>query len=354
MPIEFSDNLLSVNSSRKFETVDVAERLGFLSAENIIVDNYPYRPFKVFNASILLNGDNLEIYARGVFDYYKYVSSILKVEIPLNDVLSKRSSHRAKLKGDLIIFPSRMEDFWGSEDPRAFILNGDKYIAYTGRTRWYYKESFEDDNKIETLTVIAKQIGGEWEKIGYLSFKTHIFEELKSIKNCVIAENKNVYSLCRIHTKGGKFYTTISEIKDSYWRDKGFKAILGVNTKVVITSAPFERKNGWGAPPIKVGNREFLAILHGVDKEMLVYRVFAVLLEENDALEIVAVTPHYVMEPKTVQEIYGDRPFVIFPCGSQIVDDDLLISYGASDSFVGISKMDLSELLSELDKNRVK
>jgi len=59
------------------------------------------------------------------------------------------------------------------------------------------------------------------------------------------------------------------------------------------------------------------------------------------------------MEPKTTYELYGDRPMVVFPCGAQIVDDDIIISYGAADAFIGFGAIDFSQLMSILDKNRI-
>ena len=90
---------------------------------------------------------------------------------------------------------------------------------------------------------------------------------------------------------------------------------------------------------------------HGLERESKAYKVFALTMNKN--LEITAVTPHYIMEPKEIYEIYGDRPFVVFPCGACVVDDSLLVSYGCADFAVGICEFDLSELMSILDKNRI-
>jgi predicted GH43/DUF377 family glycosyl hydrolase len=60
------------------------------------------------------------------------------------------------------------------------------------------------------------------------------------------------------------------------------------------------------------------------------------------------------MKPKEIYETYGDRPFVVFPCGAQMIDDSILISYGAADFAMGIGEIEITELMSILDSNRVK
>jgi len=60
------------------------------------------------------------------------------------------------------------------------------------------------------------------------------------------------------------------------------------------------------------------------------------------------------MEPRELYEVYGDRPYVVFPCGASLVDDStLLLSYGAADQFVGLAAIDLDSLFAELDRGRI-
>lgn len=73
--------------------------------------------------------------------------------------------------------------------------------------------------------------------------------------------------------------------------------------------------------------------------------VFAALLAFDKKIYVKAVTQCYIMRPKMPYEIYGDRPYTIFLCGLQLVDDKLLISYGAGDSAVAFGEVDLSELM---------
>ena len=66
-----------------------------------------------------------------------------------------------------------------------------------------------------------------------------------------------------------------------------------------------------------------------------------------------SVSPVYIMEPREDYEIYGDRPYVIFPCGAILVDDSVLVSYGAADSFIGFAWVKLGELMAIMDQGRI-
>ena len=68
----------------------------------------------------------------------------------------------------------------------------------------------------------------------------------------------------------------------------------------------------------------------------------------------VAVTPTYILEPKTPYEEYGDRPYVVFPCGLvKVSRDEAVVIYGASDYSVVFGLIDLNELMAHLDEGRI-
>ena len=66
-----------------------------------------------------------------------------------------------------------------------------------------------------------------------------------------------------------------------------------------------------------------------------------------------AVTPRYIMAPREPYEVYGDRPYTVFPCGAARIDDKLLVSYGAADYMVAFALIDVDELLAEIDRGRI-
>lgn len=60
------------------------------------------------------------------------------------------------------------------------------------------------------------------------------------------------------------------------------------------------------------------------------------------------------MEPKEIYEIYGDRPYVVFPCGAGIVKDKIYLTYGGADSVIGIAEMAWESLWKSLSQTAFK
>ena len=130
-----------------------------------------------------------------------------------------------------------------------------------------------------------------------------------------------------------------------------FRGLVVENNSILMVPADFEYNIGWGAPFLKIDDK-YIAIAHarGVDE---VYRLYVVELEEDEeGFGITGISPYYVMEPKEVYEKYGDRPYVVFICGADIVDDEILISYGAADTFIAFAEVDIPTLLGSIKKIR--
>lgn len=221
-------------------------------------------------------------------------------------------------------------------------------MTYCGRTVNYFNPSIRVER---TLPVCAKKINERWEKICVFRFPKNIKKFVVSDKNAFLVKPKSDIKLFhRVHLKDDNFYLTISDIDEKEEiGDSGIKEILLKNTVIIYEPAKFEEKIGWGAPPVKISN-EYLLLIHGINKELKCYKVFAMLMDKN--LNIISVTPYYIMEPKEIYEIYGDRPYTVFPCGAVVIDDRIIISYGAADSAVGFGEIKVDEIMNMLDKNR--
>ncbi|MCG3120899.1 MAG: 1,4-beta-mannosyl-N-acetylglucosamine phosphorylase [bacterium] len=108
------------------------------------------------------------------------------------------------------------------------------------------------------------------------------------------------------------------------------------------------KKIGGGAPPIPTPEG-WLVIYHGVD-DKLVYRAGAALLDYEHPLRVIARFPDPILEPERQFEKVGDVPNVVFPTGTALFDDELLIYYGGADKAIGMAKASLDELLHELKR----
>ena len=47
-------------------------------------------------------------------------------------------------------------------------------------------------------------------------------------------------------------------------------------------------------------------------------------------------------------ELYGDVPNVVFPCGAIMLKDEIYLYYGCADSVVGVARMKVKDILSQL------
>ncbi len=105
-------------------------------------------------------------------------------------------------------------------------------------------------------------------------------------------------------------------------------------------------KIGTGAPPIKT-EHGWLLIYHGVDKN-LVYRGGAALLDLKNPMKVIARLPYPILEPERKYELKGDVPNVVFPEGTALFGDELLVFYGGADKVIAMAKGNMNELLDAL------
>ncbi len=346
--------------ARSSSVKDMVRRLGFISSKQVLLKNYQnINPLTIFNASILVNEKEniVDVYARVIVGYYRYVSSIASIRMELNSILS--GNFAREYRSEIVIEPSTKYDFWGAEDPRAYLLDKKPHITYAGRTVDYFDGRF---NLVTPVTVIFQDRTKHWKKIATYVFTDNVLQSiLKTNKNAFTFKIEgDLYLFHRAEFYYNDMYLLISRVadKDSVYEERSQKNIIKEyklhSTIEVISRSRFEEKIGWATPPITLSNSEILVLLHGVDTHLKIYRVFAALLTlRRKEIVVESITPFYIMEPKTLQERYGDRPYVVFPCGISRIDNNLLISYGASDTFIGFGLLNLDDLLSELDKARI-
>ncbi len=331
---------------RERKTKDIVKRLGVITANRVHLKKYPAEnPVTIFNPSLAVKDGEIAVYARLVLGYFTYASAVAEIILPLRDLNNSFSGHYT---AEIKVFPDNKFDLWGVEDPRVYEIEGKRFMTYCGRNINYFDSSVRIER---TLPITAVQEKKGWRKLCVFRMLPELRGFVISDKDAFLVKTKGSLKLFhRLHMKDEKFYLVMSDVPRSLLDLGEFREVNVTNTILAIEPAEFEEKLGWGSPPVEV-DKEYLFILHSVDREMKSYKVFSILMNED--MEITAVTPYYIMEPKEIYEIYGDRPFTVFPCGAQLVDDKLLISYGAADSAIGIGEIDISELMTILDSNRV-
>jgi len=110
---------------------------------------------------------------------------------------------------------------------------------------------------------------------------------------------------------------------------------------------PWEgKKIGAGPPPIKT-KAGWLFIYHGVDPHH-VYRSGVALLDLDKPWRVLARTAEPILEPEEEYEREGDVPNVVFPEGTALIGEELVIFYGGADKVCCAARARLHELISHL------
>lgn len=115
------------------------------------------------------------------------------------------------------------------------------------------------------------------------------------------------------------------------------------------------RKNCWdnwlrgaGAPPVKT-RLGWLLFYHAMDEsDPGKYKVGAMLLDLNDPTQITHRAVEPVLEPEEDYENSGFKAGVVYVSGVVVRNGELLVYYGASDSYVGIARAPLEEFIGTL------
>ena len=119
------------------------------------------------------------------------------------------------------------------------------------------------------------------------------------------------------------------------------RAILGPEpgwgpSKLGISTPPLETDRGW------------FTLYHGVRETASgrLYRIGAMLLDQNDPSSVIGYTSHFIFGPEELYERTGDVPNVVFPCGIVLeADNTLKMYYGAADTCIAVAEANLDDIL---------
>jgi len=284
--------------------------------------------FEVFNPGVVYDKKEgiVHMFYRAIGDYLWYTSRI-------GWAISEDFIHFKRVSKEPILYPTNDKDWFGVEDPRVTEIDGKGYVmTYT---------SLDKRRRYRVGIAVAKKLEGKepFRKLGV----NHIS---KNKDAAMFRANGHIYVAHRPEKLFGRPSIWISKVEDS-------KLNIWKEHKLVLRPV-YEWENfkvGLGPPPI-LTEEGYLVIYHGVQRPKI-YRVGLALLSKRNPREVIARVPYPVMEPKEWYERYLDVPFVVFPTGAILVDDELYLYYGAGDTVIALAKARIDELLYELDKNRV-
>lgn len=101
-------------------------------------------------------------------------------------------------------------------------------------------------------------------------------------------------------------------------------------------------KIGIAGPPIKT-DLGWILIYHGVSKAKW-YRLGIALLDLDDPSKVISRQKEPILEPELDWEINGHVPNVVFSCGQVIIDEVLIVYYGAADTVIGAASIPLQDI----------
>ena len=183
--------------------------------------------------------NDLLIFPRFIFDYYKYVSSVGMIRVNIEKLLS--SDVETPIESKIILWPVNLWEFLGCEDPRAFRAYGSYYMFYT--SKGYFLEGREYI-RMDVLGLAEYDDKWRLKRRGYFTI-THGEEKFtpKSNKDGAF-----------IKTQSSKFtLLTRPEIKDNRicWRglaDIKAMEIEAESLEPVLVFEDWELKVGWSRP----------------------------------------------------------------------------------------------------------
>jgi predicted GH43/DUF377 family glycosyl hydrolase len=218
--------------------------------------------------------------------------------------------------------PATSLEKYGCEDPRITVLNGRCYMTYT---------AYGDIYQIGITSISPEDLlGKRWE----WGERLYPFPNIKN-KNAVIFPRRvdGRYTMC--HRLDPDVYVAFSKDLRS-WGESEW--VMGPRqghwdcVKVGAAGPPIEIDEGW------------LLIYHGVDSDRT-YRLGSAILDRENPRKVVYRSEDPFLEPCEDYERNGWIPNVVFSCGSVLVGDRLLVSYGGADTVIGVATFDLKEIL---------
>jgi len=140
------------------------------------------------------------------------------------------------------------------------------------------------------------------------------------------------------------------------WLSYSYDNIHWYDHKEILMPRPFrwdDAKVGVAGPPIELEGR-WLLLYHGVEAKTWTYRLGYALLDKDHPEIVEARCNQPILEPAEDYELSSGSsnvafsgssgtPNVVFSCGAVVVDNKLVLYYGAADKAIGVAVGDLPE-----------
>lgn len=299
-----------------------------------------WEAYQTFNPGVLLLDEKIHIIYRaiGVDGISRFGYAVSSDGFKIDGRLSYPIYQR-KMTNLSYALSSSGGGYGGCEDPRLVVMREDNKIYMT------YNAFGPDELRVAFTSISIDDFVNKmwnWREEKIISNPNEVH------KNFVLFPEKVDGRYVILHSISPK-------VKISYLDDLEF------NDGKYIESyhAPCSNPNGWegrikspGAPPLKT-DEGWLLFYHGLSKrEPWKYKIGAMLLDLDRPEEILYISSFPVIEPDQPYEYIGFKPGVTYTCGATIKDGELLVYYGAADTYVCVAHTPLDEFLDVLRKDK--
>jgi len=313
----------------------------YISPENLRIENYIRRkPLAAFNPGAIVENDDLLVFPRLIFDYYWYISSVGIFTLKISELMERHNLYTDKVYHTrIILYPTERWELVGCEDPRVVLCNGKYHILYTAREITSLEGHYRSIQGYAVLDSKLNVISKKFFKIvhnggSYIPpmWKDSAFIELSKEKALMLTRPSIPFN--------GKL------IEIGWWAivDLNMGEVELDSLKPVLPVEEWELKVGFSTNTIKISSNEYLVGWHGVAQDYVYRNGLAIVSPDGELLGIT----DYVLEPKGLIEVYGDRPGVIFGNGLVYYKDYIYWIGGVSDYAIGIFRVHINRLLENI------
>lgn len=337
--------------------------------EGIVIhkSGLPFEIEGVLNPAVIAIGNDIHVFQRSVGNGNFSTIGYCRLSDP------KTIAYRLH---EPFLSPQYEYESQGMEDARIVKIDGLYYLSYT---------AYDGINAMGALA-ISKDLE-HFEKKGIIVPQVSINTFLGHIKNCkcypryvesithlppvkpdshhhspLLWDKNLIFFPGRIN---GKLYflhrikpdiqisavNSIEELTAEYWNDY----LNNFDDGIFLTSKYQHEKSyvGGGCPPIET-DAGWLIIYHGVETNETgnIYSACVALFALDNPQKEIARLPYPLFSPEEKWEVEGEVNNVCFPTGAVLKGDELFIYYGAADEHIALCSVKLSELITDLLKNK--
>jgi predicted GH43/DUF377 family glycosyl hydrolase len=224
------------------------------------------------------------------------------------------------------MFPEKIYERFGIEDPRITEIDGKYYIGYSA---------------VSDITGITICLAST---VDFINFERHGIIFLPDNKDFALFPEKI----------NGKYYALNRPSSTEFgqkdiWISQSDDLLSWGNHKILLTSSIGfwdDGRIGCGAVPIKT-KEGWLEIYHGASKDDK-YCLGAILLNIDNPSKIISRNKNPIIEPEEPYEKSGFLNNVIFTCGALCENGIVKIYYGAADNYIAYAEIELIEIMENL------